>query len=160
MHHFILLKTTLTANFTYHFKHISALGYQKQIKNHAVALLWQSCNALCLNSSAFRFSLLKVQYRINAIIEFRARLISTRHYNQCPSDIALTAQPNNFTRYFSNKELFSSLVNFLDLKYACFKCKCLHMFYTYIHTHIKYTTHIKSVCVYIYTHIYNIYTHI
>ena len=79
MPHVILLKMTLKANFTYHLKHISALGYQKQIKKHAVVLLWQSCNALCLNSSAFRFSLLKVQYGINTIVKFRqnASIIAT-----------------------------------------------------------------------------------
>ena len=79
MPHLILLKMTLKANFTYHLKHISALGYQKQIKKHAVVLLWQSCNALCLNSSPFRFSLLKVQYGINTIVEFRqnASVIAT-----------------------------------------------------------------------------------
>lgn len=42
MHHLILLKMMLMANFTYHLKHISALGYQSLIKKHAVALLWQS----------------------------------------------------------------------------------------------------------------------
>lgn len=87
-HHLILLKTTLMANFTYHLKHISALGYQKQIKKHAVALLWRSCNVLCLNSSAFRFSLFQVQYRINTIVEFMAKCISNCHWNCC-TEIAL-----------------------------------------------------------------------
>lgn len=76
MHHQILLKTTLMANFTYHLKHIPALGYQKQIKKHAVALLWQSWNVLCLNSSAFRVSLFKLQYKINTTVEFGAKCIS------------------------------------------------------------------------------------
>lgn len=36
MHHLILLKAMLMANFTYHLKHISAFGYRNQIKKHAV----------------------------------------------------------------------------------------------------------------------------
>lgn len=70
MHHLILLKAMLMANFTYHLKHISAFGYQNQIKNMLLTLHWQSWDALCLNSSALRLSLPKVQYRIYAVAKF------------------------------------------------------------------------------------------
>lgn len=116
MHHLILLKTMLMANFTYHLKHISALGYQNQIKKHVVALLWQSCNALYLNSWAFRFSLPKVQYRINTITKS-----SSCYWKQCTKKYEWHSQIMlEYT--FTVKDIFFS-GQWFKLKILCFKYK-------------------------------------
>lgn len=79
-----------------------------------LTLLWQSCNALCLNSSAFRFSLAKVQYRINAIAKFSSCYwnYSTKKY-EWDSQIML-----EYT--FTVKNIFFS-GQWFKLKILCFK---------------------------------------